>query len=270
MSRSATREPVPERPLRRDAEANRQKILRAAAEVFSERGLDVTLDDVAHRAGVGVGTVYRRYPSKQALAEALFVDKLDAVADLAEQALANPDSWDALAGFLEQAAGLMTADRGLRQILMSATYDTERIDQARARLQQVGTRLVERAQHDGAVRDDLRPTDVPLIEFMLASTADYAWHVRPGIWRRYLALILDGLRPAGPGTALPEPALTPAEMRQAHQAMTRRGRHSAQASSPAAAPGDTTRPGTAVTEPVRSRVSARRPRSGGSHEARSA
>ena len=137
--------------------------------MFSERGLEVTLDDVAHRAGVGVGTVYRRYPSKQALAEALFVDKLDAVADLAERALANRDSWDALAGFLEQAAGLVSADRGLRQILMSATYATERIDQARARLQQVGTRLVERAQHDGAVRADLQPTDVPLIEFMLAS-----------------------------------------------------------------------------------------------------
>jgi AcrR family transcriptional regulator len=235
MSSSASREPVPERPLRRDAEANRVKILRAAAEVFSERGLDVTLDDVAIRAGVGVGTVYRRYPSKQALAEALFVDKLDAVADLAEQALANPDSWDALADFLEQAAGLMTADRGLRQILMSATYDTEQIGQARARLNQVGTKLVERAQRDGTVRADLRPTDVPLIQFMLASAADYAWHVRPGIWRRYLALILDGLKPTGPATALPEPALTPAEMQLAHQAMTRPKRQAAHAGSPSIA-----------------------------------
>ena len=71
--------------------------------------------------------------------------------------------------FLEDATGLVSADRGLRQILMSATYATERIDRARGRLQQVGTRLVERAQRDGAVRADLQPTDVPLIEFMLAS-----------------------------------------------------------------------------------------------------
>jgi AcrR family transcriptional regulator len=222
MSASGTGEQTQQRKLRRDAELNRQRILRAAAEVFTERGLDVTLDDVAHRAGVGVGTVYRRFPTKQALAEALFVDKLDAVAAIAEEAMANPDSWEALAGFLERATELVAADRGLRQILMSATYATERIDQARARLQKVGTRLVERAQQDRVVRADLQPSDMPLIEFMLATASDYAWHVRPGIWRRYLTLILDGLRPARQGTtALPEPALTGPEMQRAHQAEAR-------------------------------------------------
>jgi AcrR family transcriptional regulator len=225
LSVGGTGDQAEARPLRRDAERNRQRILRAAAEVFTERGLDVTLDDIAHHAGVGVGTVYRRYPSKQALAEALFVDKLAAVAAVAEQALAKPDSWEALAGFLEGATELIAADRGLRQLLMSATHSTSRIDQARARLQQAGIRLVERAQHDGAVRSDLQPSDLPLIEFMLATTADYAWHVRQGIWRRYLTVILDGLRPARPAaTPLPEPALTGAEMQRAHQAVARPAR----------------------------------------------
>src|SRR6266566_2146364 len=75
------------RPLRRDAERNRQRILRAAAEVFTERGLQATLDDVARRAGVGVGTVYRRFPDKEALVEALFTERLDALAGFAELAL---------------------------------------------------------------------------------------------------------------------------------------------------------------------------------------
>jgi AcrR family transcriptional regulator len=162
------------RPLRRDAARNRQRILRAAAEVFTEHGLQASLDDVARHAGVGVGTVYRRFPDKEALAEALFEERLGALVGLAEQALAEPDEWVGLVSFLENAGALLAADRGLRQIVMFATYSCDRVGEARARLQPVVTKLVTRAQAAGAVRADLRPTDVPLIEFMLAAVADYA------------------------------------------------------------------------------------------------
>src|SRR5437016_4096640 len=196
------------RPLRRDAERNRQRILRAASEVFTERGLQATLDDVARRAGVGVGTVYRRFPDKEALVEALFTERLDALVGYAEQGLADPDPWAGLVWFLEQAATVIAGDRGLRQILMFATYGRDRVDQARVRMLPVVSAMVQRAQEAGAVRADLRPTDVPLIEFMLGSAAEYAGQVRPEIWRRYLALILDALRPARAAAAvLPEPAL---------------------------------------------------------------
>jgi AcrR family transcriptional regulator len=209
--------PVPEcapvRPLRRDAERNRQRILRAAAEIFTEQGLQATLDDVARRAGVGVATVYRRFPDKEALADALFTERLDALVTLAEDALADPDEWGSLVSFLEQAGALLAADRGLRQLFMFATYGHDRVGQARARMQPLVTKLVSRAQAAGVVRADLRPTDVPLIEFMLAGVAEYARDTRPDVWRRYLALVLDGLRPARAGTTtLPEPALTPAEI----------------------------------------------------------
>jgi AcrR family transcriptional regulator len=204
------------RPLRRDAELNRQRILRAAAEIFTEQGLEATLDDVARQAGVGVGTVYRRFPDKEALADALFTDRLDALVALAEDALADPDEWGSLVSFLEQAGALLAADRGLRQLFMFATYGYDRVGQARARMQPLVSTLVSRAQAAGAVRADLCPTDVPLIEFMLAGVAEYARNARPQVWRRYLALLLDGLRPerAGPGT-LPEPALTPDEFEAA-------------------------------------------------------
>jgi AcrR family transcriptional regulator len=204
------------RPLRRDAERNRQRILEAAAEVFTEEGLGATLDDVAARAGVGVGTVYRRFPGKQALVEALFTERLDTLVGFAEQALADPDPWTSLTWFFEQAATMIANDRGLRQILMFATYGRDRVDRARGRMLPVVSALLGRAQAAGAVRADLCPTDVPVMEFMLGSTAEYGLAVRPEIWRRYLALMLDALAPERAGvTELPEPALTPDELVQA-------------------------------------------------------
>jgi AcrR family transcriptional regulator len=203
----------PARPLRSDAERNRRRILRAAAEVFTSRGLQASLDEVAREAGVGVGTVYRRFPGKEPLVEALFEERMEALVGLAEKALTEPDSWQGLVSFLRNACELLAADRGLREILMFATYGRGRVERGKARMQPVVTRLLERAQRDGKVRADLRATDMVFIEFMLTSAAGYADRVRPEIWLRYLALITDALRPAREGTTpLPVPALVPDEM----------------------------------------------------------
>ena len=201
------------RALRRDAERNRQRILDAAADVFTECGLEATLDDVARRAGVGVGTVYRRFPDKASLADAMFEERIDTLVHIAEQAQHEPDPWTALVSFLERAAEMLTADRGLRQIFMFAAQGHDHVGYARDRMRPVVAFLVERAQAAGQVRGDLAPTDVPIIEFMLGSISEYAREVRPAIWRRYLALMLDALRPARDGVGpLPEPELTPDEM----------------------------------------------------------
>jgi AcrR family transcriptional regulator len=185
-----------ERPLRRDAERNRQRILAAAAEVLSERGLDATLDDVARAAGVGVGTVYRRFPDKESLIEELFRDRIDAMVRAAEQALTEPDPWQALVSYLDFGISLMAGNMGLRQLLMFSTYGKDRICYAREQMRPVITRLVERAQASGDLRPDFAGTDVKMIVFMLTSVAEYASASRPDLWRRYLALIVDGLRPA--------------------------------------------------------------------------
>jgi AcrR family transcriptional regulator len=203
----------PGRLLRADAERNRQRILAAAAELFTERGLEPSLDDVARHAGVGVGTVYRRFPDKASLADALFNERIDALVALAEEAQAEPDAWAALVSFLERSAEILASNRGLRQILMFAAEGHDRGICARDRMRPAIESLIERAQADGQVRADLRPTDVPMIEFMVAAAAEYAWQVRPTVWRRYLALILDALRPASAsGRPLPEPELSPDEM----------------------------------------------------------
>jgi AcrR family transcriptional regulator len=207
-----------ERKLRRDAEHNRQRILTAAAEVFTERGLDATLDEVARVAGVGVGTVYRRFPDKESLIEQLFRDRIDEMTEAAEQACAMPDPWAGLVWFLEFTAGKMADDIGLRQILMFATFGKDKVCYARDRMRPVIVRLVERAQASGDLRADFEATDTKLLCYMLASAAEYAAHVRPDIWRRYLALMIDGLRPARDGVSpLPVPALLPEELACAMQ-----------------------------------------------------
>jgi len=201
------------RPLRRDAERNRQRILRAAGEIFTQRGLEASLDDVARHAGVGVATVYRRFPDKASLVDALFEQRVDALVSLAEHAHGEPDPWEALVSFLEHAAETLSGDRGLRQLLMFAANGHDRVDYARDRMKPAVDRLVKRAQAEGQVRKDLGATDIPVLEFMLGAVAEYAHNVRPTLWRRYLALMLDALRPDRDSfTPLPEPELTPDEM----------------------------------------------------------
>jgi AcrR family transcriptional regulator len=212
-----------DRPLRRDAERNRQRILAAAADLLSERGLDATLDDVARAAGVGVGTVYRRFPDKETLIEELFRDRVDAMVKLAEQALTDPDPWRALVGYLETATETMAANAGLRQLLMFATYGKDRICYARDQMRPVVSKLVERAQASGDLRPDFDASDMKLIAYMLGAAAEYAATTQPDIWRRYLAILIDGLRPARDTvTELPVPALTADELESAMGAHGRR------------------------------------------------
>ncbi len=202
-----------ERPLRRDAERNRQRILAAAAGVFGERGLDATLDEVARAAGVGVGTVYRRFPDKESLIAELFRDRIDNLVTVAEDACGAANPWDGLVSYLEYAAAAMARDHGLRELMMFGTYDRDQVCYARDRMRPVISKLVERAQAAGDVRPDFGVTDVKMIAFMLGSVAEYAASVAPEVWRRYLILLLDGLRPARDSvSALPVPALTAAEL----------------------------------------------------------
>src|SRR6187551_3752942 len=103
------------RPLRADAERNRRRILVAAAEVFAKRGLDAGLDEIARHAGVGTGTVYRRFPDKALLIDALFESRIDSLLEVARTALARPDAWDGLVHFLEKSIEMQQADRGLKE-----------------------------------------------------------------------------------------------------------------------------------------------------------
>jgi AcrR family transcriptional regulator len=199
-------EPV---PLRADAERNRQRLLDAAREIFADRGLDVTLDEIARQAGVGTGTAYRRFANKDALIEALMVGRIGELQTIARQCLEDPEPWLGLVRFFERSLALQAADRGLKDVLFSAARGRPEVAKARGALAPIVATLVRRAVEAGAVRDDLETTDVPLIIFMVNTVVDLTRDVEPELYRRYVAIILDGLRPWRHGTdPLPVEALS--------------------------------------------------------------
>jgi AcrR family transcriptional regulator len=190
-------------PLRADAERNRQRLLTAAKDLFATRGLDVTLDDVARHAGVGTGTAYRRFRNKDALIDALMVDRIGELAQIAKECLEEPDPWFGLTSFFDRALALQAADRGLKEVLFSSGRGRERSNHARLAIAPVVTKLVARAKEAGVVRSDIDTTDVPLINIMLNTTVDFSRDIEPDLYKRYLGIVLDGLRPRDDLAPLP-------------------------------------------------------------------
>ncbi|MFD4366922.1 TetR/AcrR family transcriptional regulator [Rhodococcus sp. NPDC058521] len=210
---------MPTPPLRRDAQENLQRILASARIVFAERGVEAKLADVAKHAGVGVGTVYRRFASKDELIQALFQTRVDELGAVATRAEEFDEPWDGLEYFLEQSCRMMNADQGLRDLVMNGRISREAMRQSREHYVRRLEALIERAQKNGSLRADFEPGDVPAIMFMLQSTNDFAGSQSPGLWRRMLRIILDGLRSERTEpSALPVAALTATELGSALRA----------------------------------------------------
>ena len=204
------------RVLRRDAEANRLRLLAAARELFAERGLDVTLHDIAARAGVGVGTAYRRFANKGEIMDALFGLQVEEISRLADQALADPDPWRALVSYLEQVMALQAGDRGLAQILSGRRIRREQHDWSRSIIAPKVNAITARAKDSGVLRNDVEGTDLVFIQVGLNAVAERSRDVSPDLYRRYLQLMLNSLRARPDQLELPVPALT---VDQTHAAM---------------------------------------------------
>ncbi len=205
-----------ERPLRADAERNRQRILTAAAEVFARRGLEAGLDEIARHAGVGTGTVYRRFPDKTMLVEALFERRIDDLLDVAHAGLEHEDAWQGLVWFLTRSIEMQQADRGLKELLFGdggiGPALAVRFAGKFESIFPVLEALVERAQAGGQLRADLTATDLATVQVMTIRVAEFAGPGHPDQWRRSLALLLDGMRAEGGVRPLPEAPLSRAEM----------------------------------------------------------
>lgn len=178
------------KPLRADAERNRILILQVAAQVFAEKGLDAGFDEIARRAGVGAGTVYRRFPHRDELIEALLAQRLVELAELAERAGDHPDAWAGLVDFLDHSIALQIQDRGLRELLEVSGRWSECSGEAKGRLVLALHRLLRAAQEQGRVRPDIAITDLGVLATMVSAVHDAE---QPDLWRRYLQLFLDGL-----------------------------------------------------------------------------
>ena len=196
------------RPLRQDAERNRRRILDAARELVAEVGLSVSHDDIAHAAGVGVGTVYRRFPDKQQLFDELFDERVDDVVALAESARELDDPWAGLCLFITGNLELQAGDQGLKEMMLGTARDGELARRAEKRISAAVGQLVSRAHTAGQLRLDVGVEDLPLIQIMVGAVMQDARTVDPELWRRALALVLDGYRP-GPRRD-PLPGRTPA------------------------------------------------------------
>ena len=197
------------RALRRDAVRNRERLLVAARELFAEEGFEVTLDDIARHAGVGVGTAYRRFANKDELLDALFAEQTVELAAAAATGLTDPDPWHGLVGYLERSLALQLRDKGLAQIVSGDRISGEQHDWNREVMAPKNRALINRARDAGMVRDDVTGTDLTFIQVGLNAIMTRSRHAHPELYRRYLYLMLDGLR-AEPGhpTPLPVAALT--------------------------------------------------------------
>jgi len=194
------------RPLRRDAARNRARILQAAAEVFAKEGLDASMDAVAATAGVGVGTVYRHFPRRDELLRGLFDARIDEVLALLGEAQADPDPWHGLTQFLERSLEIQVEDRALAQVLADDELQHRLVRRGSQDIKPAVERLLARALEAGLVRPDVTSVDVALVRSMVLDVAERTRDLAPELWRRMLAICIDGLRPHGtellPGSPL--------------------------------------------------------------------
>ncbi len=188
----------PSPALRADAARNRELIISAAAAVFAERGLDAATAEIAQRAGVGEATLFRRFPTKDDLIDAVIETRMEEVAALADAAAEHPDPAASLERFMEDLVKQFSRDRGFFEAAGARCMNDPKFQPLRQRGLEAASLLLKRAQDAGAVRRDLSPADISF----LAGSAVYAMEVsKPGLrddlWKRYLRVILDGMKPEG-------------------------------------------------------------------------
>jgi AcrR family transcriptional regulator len=187
-----------QRALRADARRNRRAVIAAAKKLFADQGLDAQMPEVARTAKVGVGTVYRHFPTKDELIAALVVERFERLAEKAREGLETEDPWTGVSDFIRFSAQIQADDRGLCEVMGSRP---EVMDAAarEAGLPELCDQLVNRAQRSGQLRSDLVWEDIPMIACGLGRITQAAVGPATGRWPRLVEIILDGLR--APGSA---------------------------------------------------------------------
>jgi AcrR family transcriptional regulator len=178
--------------MRADARRNREKVLKAARVCLARDGLDAQIEEIARRAKVGVGTVYRHFPTKDDLVVALAGERFDRLAELANVALEQEDPWEAFCDFLRGSAEIQIADRALSEVMLDSK-DVMREHAERVGIRELVRQIMDRAKEAGDLRKDAEPEDVPMLMCALGGAAQMP--TMSG--ERYLALAIDGFRAPG-------------------------------------------------------------------------
>ncbi|GAA5170206.1 helix-turn-helix domain-containing protein [Pseudonocardia eucalypti] len=200
--------------LRKDAARNRQLLLVAARQVFSEQGLDAPLDEIARRAGVGNATLYRRFPTREDLYEAVFADLGEDIAEAGRRAVRTEDSWTALTVYIEDLCAMFERDRGLSDLIESRMTQSPALIAIGEDCDHVHRLVFQRAQADGHVRPDVSEEDFGLAMYAMHRTLPDSAAVAPGAWRRHLAILLEAFRARPDNAELPGRSLTREQMNE--------------------------------------------------------
>jgi AcrR family transcriptional regulator len=194
---------VVERVLRADARRNREAVIAAAKKLFADEGLDAQMPDVAKVAKVGVGTVYRHFPTKEALIAALAAERFERLAEKARESIEAEDPWEGLCDFIRFSAQIQADDRGLCEV-MGSRPEVMSASAYAVGLDELCDQLVKRAQRSGDLRKDLDWEDIPMIACSLGRITPAEQGPAVGRWTRLFEVIIDGLH--APGSAkLPKP-----------------------------------------------------------------
>lgn len=199
--------PGTRRAPRKDAQRNRERILEAAREVVAEEGVAAKMEQVASRAGVGIGTLYRFVPTKDALFSTILGEQADRLADLAERALALPQGESAFHTWMTEAAAWQSSNKAFINVLAARDPADPVPKLLSSKLRALLRDLVRRGQADGDLRDDVTSSDVLMVLLAVGRIGEGTADTSPGYARRFLALQLDALAPGGaplPGKALTE------------------------------------------------------------------
>ncbi|MEV6588748.1 TetR/AcrR family transcriptional regulator [Streptomyces acidicola] len=206
--------------LRSDAERNRARVMSAARTVFRRDGLGASMSSVAREAGVGIATLFRRFPKKEDLVAAVFADRMDAYANAVDVALDDPDPWHGLAGFIETVCGMQAADYGFADVLTMTFPTANALEERRNQAYEAVVQLIGRAKAAGRLREDFTPEDLVLVHMANAGVVNATGDAAPEAWKRVVALMLQSFEaPArGPLPASPEPRALYKAMLRASQA----------------------------------------------------
>jgi AcrR family transcriptional regulator len=204
MTTVTDKKPVAARSLRADARRNREAVLEAARQAFSDQGSTCQMEDIARTAGVGVGTVYRHFPNKETLLDALIATRFETLAEETAKALERDDPWEAFCDLMRFSARLQADDRGLSEMLASRPLVGEAAA-AKSGLVDLSDKLMRKAQKAGKMRKDLMVEDIPTMICGLSAVTGAADGSMSAMnWERFLEVMLDGMR--APGSAkLPPP-----------------------------------------------------------------
>ena len=203
-----------EKPLRRDARRNRDLLVAAARRVYASRGLDVPLEDIAKEAGVSIGTLYNRFPTRGGLVEAALADKVAGMVEQANTAATMADPWEGFAWFLARCCEVQAADRGYNELCVRVLPDTPEIDRLKVRGHELVQKIVDRAQVSGQLRADFEDGDFAFVLWSTTKIIDATAKTAPNAWKRHLGFMLDGFR-ASAAHPLPVPPLHQDEVAEA-------------------------------------------------------